>query len=263
MLDACCRLYLAFVNNSLEQGVGLVLSGGGARGLAHLGVYRALIELKVPVKAVSGTSAGALAGAFIAAGAAPAVVFKLFRKNRYFGWRNFVWGRDGLFTLRPMEDLLKQELPETFSALPIPLHVTCTDVVQGTSVHLSEGPLYQALLASAAVPLVFEPQRQQNRMLVDGGVLNNFPVEPLLETDLPLIGVHVNRFEPKAAQAEWGKFFLAERCFHLAISGQVYQKQHHCALFLDLPLGRYHMFDTDHAEEIYQIGYEETMKALS
>lgn len=245
------------------QGVGLVLSGGGARGMAHLGVYKALLEMQIPVKAVSGTSAGALAGAFIAAGMNPDDTFQLFRKNRYFGWRNFVWGRDGLFTLQPMEALLKQELPSSFEELELPLFVACTDLVQGEIVFLSQGPLYAALLASAAVPLVFEPQRSQDKVLVDGGVLNNFPVEPLLNDGLPILGVHVNRFESKPPQEDWGKFYLAERCFHLAISGQVYHKKPSCSVFLDLPLGKYHMFDTDHAHEIFKIGYEETMKALS
>ncbi len=251
------------MNKLQETGLGLILSGGGARGLAHLGVYQALVEAEIPINCISGTSAGALAGAFIAAGYEPRYIFKLFLKNRYFGWRNFVWGKDGLFTLDPLEALLKKELPPDFETLKIPLHVACTDVIHGTCLYLNRGSLHDALLASAAVPLVFEPRKSHETVLVDGGVLNNFPLEPLLETGLPLLGVHVNRFEPKGPQEEWGKFFMAERCFHLAISGQVYHKKAHCDLFMDLPLGKYHMFDTDHAEEIYQIGYTEARKLLS
>ncbi|MEY3984401.1 MAG: hypothetical protein RL160_1960 [Bacteroidota bacterium] len=101
----------------MQAGIALVLSGGGARGFAHVGVWRALQERGVPVRAVSGTSAGAIAGAFIAAGVNWKDAFEWMRKSRYFGWRNFLWRRDGLFSLEPLEQILRQQLPARFEYL--------------------------------------------------------------------------------------------------------------------------------------------------
>lgn len=247
----------------INEGISLVLSGGGARGFAHVGVWRALQEFGVPVHAVSGTSAGAIAGAFIAAGVNWKDAFEWMRKSRYFGWRNFLWRKDGLFSLEPLEQILRQQLPASFEDLPIPLWVTATDLVKGEAVHFKTGNLCDALLASAAVPLVFEPQRRNGQLLVDGGVMDNFPIEPLLDLPHPIFGVHVNRITSRAANEDWGKWYLAEKCFHLAIAGELPRKTGHCRWFIEPAGDAYQLFDFDRAEEIMETGYRAALEVLN
>lgn len=247
---------------SISEGISLVLSGGGARGFAHVGVWRALQESRVPVRAVSGTSAGAIAGAFIAAGVSWKDAFEWMRNSRYFGWRNFLWRKDGLFSLEPLEKILQQQLPARFEDLSIPFFATATDLVKGEAVHFNSGKLSDALLASAAVPLVFEPQRRNGQLLVDGGVMNNFPIEPLLDLPYPIFGVHVNRITSRASGEDWGKWYLAEKCFHLAIAGELPRKTGHCRWFIEPAGDVYQMFDFEQAEEILETGYRAASELL-
>lgn len=246
----------------IKAGVALALSGGGARGFAHVGVWRALQEHDIPVRAVSGTSAGAIAGAFMAAGTGWQDAFEWMRNSRYFGWRNFLWRKDGLFTLDPLAQILRQQLPARFEELRIPFFATATDLVKGEAVHFSSGDLCEALLASAAVPLVFEPRRMNGQLLVDGGVMNNFPVEPLRDFPYPIFGVHVNRITARGADQDWGKFYLAEKCFHLAIAGELPRKIACCHWFIEPAGDQYQLFDFDRAEEIMESGYRATLAVL-
>ena len=249
-------------SEAFGKGVSLVLSGGGARGFAHVGVWRALQEYGVPVRAVSGTSAGAIAGAFIAAGASWKDTFEWMRNSRYFGWRNFLWNKDGLFSLEPLAAILKQQLPARFEDLLVPFFATATDLVKGETIHFSEGDLCEALLASAAIPLIFEPRRQNGRLLVDGGVMNNFPVEPLRKHPFPILGVHVNRIASRSADDDWGKWYLAEKCFHLAIAGALPNKAGYCRWFIEPAGDAYQMFDFDRAAEIMETGYRAAIQLL-
>lgn len=96
---------------------------------------------------------------------------------------------------------------------------------------------------------------------MDGGILNNFPVEPLEGNCDIIIGSHVNRLgEPLPAAITLRKMHILEKCFHMAIAGGVYEKAPRCSLFLDPPeLARYGMFDVRHAGEIFEIGYRHCM----
>jgi NTE family protein len=92
---------------------------------------------------------------------------------------------------------------------------------------------------------------------MDGGILDNFPVEPLEKECDVLIGSHANLLptDPPGA-AHIGKANILERCFHLAIAGSVYEKTQRCHLFIEPPLQRFNMFDAHEAEQIFAIGYQ-------
>lgn len=235
-----------------------ILSGGGARGFAHLGVLQCLEEEGLRPAALAGTSAGAIAAALYAAGQSPRDILKLLKESHYFGWSAIAWQKQALFSLDALKKVLKKVIPiDDFSALPIPVHVAVTDLKKGESLILSSGKLIEAVCASAAVPVLFEPVKRDGRWLVDGGLLNNFPVEPLLQSGYPLIGIHVNRIEEaKSAKPFSTASGLMDRCFHLAIASTVYAKQAHCAVFIDVELDDYPMFDVKNADKIFAAGYE-------
>ncbi|PNY80193.1 patatin-like phospholipase family protein [Deinococcus koreensis] len=162
-----------------RAGFGLVLGGGGARGLAHIGVWKVLEDAHLRPGVVAGTSMGALIGAFIAAGYRGD---DLERLAAQVSWRRLLDWRPGgsLLRVSALEAWLAQHLPPTFEELPIPLAVTATDMLTGRAVYLSRGDLYTALRATTAYPGALEPVPLRDMLLADGGILNQLPVDAAL-----------------------------------------------------------------------------------
>lgn len=244
---------------------GIVLSGGGARAIAHLGVLQALEEQGIRPTAIAGSSAGALIGALYAAGRTPVEIKEIFHDTAYFGLSHLRVRRPGLFDMDAMRSVLETHLPvKTFEELPIRLFVAATNLTLGRSEILSTGELLQPLLASACVPVIFEPIVYQGCEWVDAGVLNNFPVEPLISCCDRIIGSHVNRLSDRMPAARTlRKTHILERCFHLAIARQVYEHAAECDIFLDHPdLVEIGMFDSKKANRIFRLGYEYARRTL-
>lgn len=156
--------------------VGLALAGGVAKGIAHIGVIKALLELRVPIDAIAGTSSGSLVGGLTASGFTPDKIEELTRKTK---WRDLVrpvLPRLGLLDSGPMQRFLTTILGDRrIEDLAIPFAAVATDIETGREVILTQGPLAQAVRASCAVPGFFRPVRIDGRLLVDGGVSNNVP----------------------------------------------------------------------------------------
>jgi len=242
--------------------IGLVLSGGGARGFAHLGLLKALDELGVKLFAISGVSAGALLGAMYAAGKSPDEILALCKDNSYFGLSNLLWRKAGFFSMEAIQNLLNENIPHnTFEDLKIKFFVNATDLMHNKTIFYSKGKLVPCLIASASVPVLFDPVELGNQKLVDGGLLNNFPVEPLIPVCDKIIGSHVNKLkEIPEGNNKISKLTMLERCFHMSIANSVYQRGELCNLFLEPHLYEYGMFDTKSADKIFEVGYHFAMK---
>jgi NTE family protein len=156
--------------------VGLALSGGIARGPAHLGVLSVLEREGVEVAVTAGVSAGAIVAAIYCAGVTPERLAPLLET---FGWRHIaqpVWPRRGLFSFARLERWLVDLIGDVqFADLPRPLAISATDMVTGEPVSLREGSVARAVHASCAVPGVVEPVEIGGRLLGDGGISNNLP----------------------------------------------------------------------------------------
>jgi len=243
----CCGFYLALAHAApAEQAttdtvkprpkIALVLSGGGARGFAHIGVLRALQELRVPVDIVVGTSMGSVVGGAYAAGSSVDQLEQLVRRT---DWNAVVADRpprDELVYRRREEDLLlpsRIELGATMNGvslppaaagnealelaltrvlpsgardkpvnlLQLPFRSVASDLVTGELVELNETPLFVAMRASLAVPGVFAPVRVNERLLVDGGLVRNLPVDVAREMGADII-IAVNVGTPLAPEKE-------------------------------------------------------------
>ncbi len=242
--------------------IGYVLSGGGARGFAHLGILHFLDELGIKPHALSGTSAGAIVGSLYAAGISPVDILALMKKNSLFGWSNLSWKKAGFFSMDTLRRLLAERIGrDDFASLGMKLFVTSTDLTSGKYVIFSEGPLFQAVVASASIPVIFEPVLIGESYLVDGGLLNNFPTEPLEQECEFIIGSHVNKMENNLrASSVLHPVYILERCFHLAVAQAVYSKAGKCQVFIEPPLESYDMYDEKKADEIFDIGYSAALK---
>lgn len=160
--------------------LGLALGGGGARGLCHIGVMRVLEELRITPDVVSGTSMGGLIGAFIAAGYSAEQMAEIatdLRWRKLIDWSPFS-GR--LINTKGLEQWLGELLPPTFEELELPLVLTAADLNEGRIHYTQHGDLIHALRATTAYPGVFEPVRVGRARLVDGGLLNQTPVDGAL-----------------------------------------------------------------------------------
>jgi NTE family protein len=237
--------------------IGYVLSGGGARGFAHLGVLKFLDEIGFKPYAIAGTSAGAIAGALYASGLGPQVILNELKNSNFFGWSSFRFRQEGFFSMDPIRQLLSVHLGEkTFESLEIKLFIATTDLTYGQSIIISSGEVSRAVIASSSIPVLFEPVKDDDRMLIDGGVLNNFPLEPLQGLCDLIVGSYVNRISPGYAPHSRIKALdLLDRCFHISSGPGVYAKSGFCNVFLDIPLDNFDMHDVSKAEQIFEAGY--------
>ncbi|MGN6416317.1 MAG: patatin-like phospholipase family protein, partial [Pseudobacter sp.] len=200
---------------------GLALSGGGLRAIGHIGVLKALEQHGIRASVLSGTSAGAVVGAFYAAGFTPDDMFTIIHKTDFFPKSYLRLRTNGLFSATFLVKLFSQFLPADFSGLKLPLWVAATELTAGVTEFFHEGDLYEALLASSSIPFVLPAVHDGNKMYMDGGILNNLPIEPLRDKCDYLIGVHVNAISHELPVGVRQTF---DRVFHLALSNAVYAK---------------------------------------
>jgi len=181
-------------------GLGIVLSGGGTRGVAHVGVLRALGERGIFPEKVAGASAGAVVGALYAAGHPPEAMLEFFvRKNPFRLSKVALTGPGLIDTDKIVADFREYFPDDSFAALGRELRVVATELTRGERVVFDDGPLIPALLASSSMPLMFTPIERDGRVYADGGILDNFPVDLLRERCRALIGVHASPIGPVEA----------------------------------------------------------------
>jgi NTE family protein len=165
-------------NTRSRPRLGLALSGGAARGLAHVGVLKVFEEEGVRVDCVAGTSAGALVGGALASGMSAAEIESLGRRLRWRDMGRMTLSRLGAQTNAPMEEFIRARFPRTrFEELPLPFAAVATDLQTGAAVVMrDEGDVAFAVRASCALPGWYVPVvDEQGRQLVDGGLVANLP----------------------------------------------------------------------------------------
>ena len=158
----------------MEHKVGIVLSGGGARGIAHLGLLQVMEECNIKPTIISGTSAGSMVGAFYGAGYPIKQIVDIIEHHRFFNLSNMLFRKQGVFAMKAFEDLFFRYFPSnSFHDLEIKLYTAATDILKGETVYFTEGNLAQAVMASSCIPIIFQPLKIGDSYYVDGGVLNN------------------------------------------------------------------------------------------
>ncbi|WP_179022184.1 patatin-like phospholipase family protein [Winogradskyella forsetii] len=242
--------------------LGIALSGGGARGAAHIGVLQALNENEIFPNRISGSSAGSIIGALYCAGYTPTEILKLSHEKLFLKIFKIGFLNKGLTELTYLKDFLKSHLDQdAFESLDLPLHVCISNINSGKFEIISEGRLIEVLAASCALPLLFKSVKINGYTYVDGGLLNNLPVEPLLLNCEKIIGISVCPHETRNDIR--GIKNLAERCLQLAIWGTMQHRFNQCNIALEIEKSfQYGMFDAKKSEELFKIGYEATMQQM-
>ncbi|WCO02899.1 patatin-like phospholipase family protein [Psychroserpens ponticola] len=244
--------------------IGLVLSGGGVRGAAHIGVIKALEENGIFPTHVSGTSSGAIVGALYAYGYDWENMFKFFRDTQLLDFKKYALGKPGIIDTEKFYPQFRNYIKEDdFSVLQKSLIITATDILQGNLKIFSEGELIKPILASAAFPGVFAPVKIENSLYIDGGVLNNFPVDVLKPNCDIIIGSYVNDFEAITIKDLKHSHNVVERAFKLKSVKEDYRKFNTCDIIIaPKALSKYGTFDKKYLRAIFEIGYNATMEAF-
>ena len=242
--------------------LGLALSGGGARGFAHLGVIQAMNEYGIKPDIISGTSAGAIAGAMIASGHSPQEALNFFMDKKVLYFARFTMSKMGLMNMTGMKEHLGKFLAtNTFEDLKIPLVVTASNLREAVAVHFESGPLLPCVLASASIPVVFIPTEINNSFYVDGGVFMNLPVRPIRERCERVIAVEINSL--KSDEKITNMVHMAERSFHLGLDSNTKIDRKMADLFIEPEnMTRFSIFDLKHIQDIYDEGYKAGIKVL-
>ncbi len=242
--------------------VGLVLSGGGARGIAHLGAIQALEEAGVQFDMVSGTSAGALLGALYCYGYSPKEILQRIQKTNFYGFLRPALNWKGLINIEKASDEIKKHIPEdNFSALKKPLYVTATQVNKGKAKVFSKGQLIKPLLASSSIPVLFNPVTIRNKQYVDGGITDNLPIKPLKNKCDKVIAMHCNPIEKDYKVESWRD--LMERSLLIAITINSHRAKNKCDVFIEPPgVADFRVLDIKSAPQIYEVGYDYTRRQI-
>ncbi|MFO7306101.1 MAG: patatin-like phospholipase family protein [Gammaproteobacteria bacterium] len=279
--------------------VGLVLSGGGARGAAHVGVLKVLDEMRVPVDAIAGTSMGAVVGGLYAAGMSGSEIERLIRSLNWqdafqdrppreeLGFRRkqddrnflvryalgvtdqgFVLPR-GLIQGQKLEQLLRRATLgvaeiQDFDQLPIPFRAIATDLETGELVLMDSGDLVSAMRASMSAPGVFAPVQRDDRLLVDGGLVDNLPVDAARSMGVDVLIVVDVSFPLYAREELKSPLEVTNQAFAILIRSRTLEQRAKLTsadILIDPPLGRFTSADFARVPRAIRAGEEGARKA--
>lgn len=245
--------------------IGLVLSGGGSRGIAHIGAIKALEEHGIFPTHIAGSSAGSIVGALYAYGYNWEDILIFFKSIQVLNIKKYALGKPGFIDAEKFYPEFKSYLKEDhFNALNKSLSITATNILSGKLEIFTDGELIKPILASAAIPGIFAPVKIKDSYYVDGGTLNNFPVEHLKSKCDLIIGVYANGLDVITIKDLKHSHNVVERAFKLKSVKEDYAKFKDCDLVISLKkLSKYATFDKKHMNDIFKIGYEGTKEALT
>jgi NTE family protein len=244
--------------------IGLVLSGGGVRGMAHIGLIKALNEFNISANSVSGSSVGALVGALYANGNSVEDMLAFFNETPLFKYNFLTILKPGFIDTDRYFNIFKGYFPEnSFEALERELHIVVTNLQKAQQEFFSMGELIRPLLASAALPPVFSPVELNGQLYADGGIMNNFPIEAVKKKVDFTIGSNVSVVSELEKKDLKNSFQLTSRVTGLMIYAINKQKQEACDILLEYKeLESIGVLDRKGLEKAYNIGYEQASQQL-
>lgn len=246
--------------------LGVCLSGGGARGFAHIGAMRALRELGLIPDIIAGVSAGSVVASFYAAGLLNDPdrdpLLEMFSSKKFRDLTDMHVPRESFFSLTPFRELLEETIPyRNLEDLPIKTIVCATDLDAGTKMAFTSGPLAERVVASCSMPIVFEPVTIDGRRYVDGGVLRNLPAWALRHLCDYVIGVNCSPLyqgEPAKSLID-----IAMRSYALMSKNNVVPDLELCDIVVSLnEVASHAVFDLNELERLVNAGYLTTLRAL-
>lgn len=280
-----------------RQSVGLVLSGGGAKGIAHIGVIQALEDNDIPIDYITGTSMGTIVGALYAMGYTPQEMLDLILSRGFSYWSTgkidpnltYYFAKDdpspsmisvplGLRSTSAADSIpasLISPLPMSFAFMElfapytaqcdgdfdklfVPFHCVASDVARKRKHVFRGGQLGDAVRASMSFPIVFQPITIDGQLYYDGGIYDNFPVDVMREDFAPSIMLGID----VATEVLGPQTTLLDQIENLVIQNNDYDLPASEGIKIKLDLNRFGLLDFPAAKAIYQVGYDRTMQMM-
>lgn len=246
--------------------IGLILSGGGSKGIAHAGVLKFLVEENIRPSHIAGTSSGAIVSSLYAWGKTPEEILEFFKSIYFFHWRHFTFKKAGFIDSESFRLYFTSIFKDaTLGDMPFKMHITATDLVSGKlKIFGPETKIADAVLASSAFPGIISPYEIEGKLYSDGGILNHFPTDVLQGRCETLIGVYVSPIQKIGPNDLKSIKSVTTRAYDLLSATSNMQKFTLCDWIIspdDLAL--YSTFETNKAkmDEIFNIGYEAAKKS--
>lgn len=246
--------------------LGVCLSGGGARGFAHIGAMRAMRELGLIPDIIAGVSAGSVVAAFYSAGLlnddAHDPLLEMFTDSRFREFAEMHVPKESFFSLERFRRRLEQIIPyRNLEELPIKTVIGATDLDLGMKKAFTEGPLAERIVASCSIPIVFEPVTIDGHRYVDGGVLHNMPSWAIRHLCDRLIGINCSpMYQAPPPRTILG---IAQRSYALMSKHNVIPDLEICDVVVNLTeVADHQAFDLKSLSLLVEAGYLTTIRAL-
>ncbi|HJW30900.1 MAG TPA: patatin-like phospholipase family protein, partial [Saprospiraceae bacterium] len=244
--------------------IGIALSGGGTRGVVHIGVLKALEEHGIQPTIISGTSAGSIVGVMYAHGYKPAEILSIASERSLIWMFSLRLPTKGLVRHTFLRKMLTRYVPEqNFEQLGKPFYVAVANLNTGKAEVKHQGPLHDVIIASSSIPVLYEPIRLGDYWYSDGGLLMNLPVSPIRAFASYIIAVNLTPRIELASEEVNTITGIAARSFSLATINTIEPELQFADIIIE-PEEIYHYskFNWSNIREMHDIGYEETLKHL-
>jgi len=242
---------------------GLALGGGMALGGAHIGVLRALDELDIEISYLAGTSIGALIAAFYAFGTSWERIRELTVNIEWMDITGMSLSQYGLLSNEKICAIIEKELGEVLiEEAQIPLAVIATDISSGKRIIIRKGPVAEAVRASTCIPGIYVPVERENRLLVDGGLVENVPVTAVREMGAEyVIGVDLNAKQRFKKPENIAGVLINTVTVAMNNITRLHQKD--VDLMITPDTSTFSLFDTEQTADLIEQGYRDARKALN
>jgi NTE family protein len=232
--------------------INLVLSGGAEKGVAHIAFLEILEKRNIKINSISACSAGSLVGSMYASGLSTEEMLSFFRNTDLFQYSWITFAKAGIFNSDNYLKLLDGKIKNTFEELSLPLYISTTNLNKGVTNYFTEGDLRKPVLASCAIPGLFNPVDINGQLYSDGGVLDNFPTTPFKESEYPVIGSYVVYPSVKKNEELNSTLRVLEHSFKLLSLASEEYKFFDTFSTVCFPLEEFSGFDKKEVDAIYK-----------
>lgn len=243
--------------------LGVALSGGGARGIAHAGALLAIEHAGYTPEVVAGVSAGSVVAVLYSAGIRPIQIAEMFATTGFRDFANVSFGGGGLFDIEKFKNFIMRHIGKyrNIEDLPIPTYICATDLDHACPVAFDSGAIGPRMIASCSIPIVFRPVVINGVHYVDGGVLRNHPAWVLRDKCETLIGVNVSPLKP--AEDYNSIISVAMRTYNLMAKANQVADMAICDVSVSTPeIVNNAVFSLKNIKELFLTGYFNTRNAL-
>lgn len=245
--------------------LGVALSGGGARGIAHAGALKAIEESDLKPSVIAGVSSGSIAAVLYAAGVAPERILYMFTQTKLSDFTELTWGKGGVVKIDKFINFITRSIGhyKNLEDLRIPTYVGVTNFDTGKAEVFSAGEIGPIIQASCSIPIAIPPVRINGYTYVDGGVLRNLPAWTIRDKCDILLGVNVSPVGQVPPGEFTSIFDIAMRTYSLLTKSNQVQDMELCDLVVRTQeISHLNVFNLKEAEKIFNSGYINTRKAL-